>query len=85
MKLPRGDRTTRLVAILAAAAPFAFAVIRLLQTHADLRPMWMAIAACLTHCTWRSTPAAELPHLLQAMEICRAGLVQPSWSGVNLF
>jgi hypothetical protein len=37
----------RLLAIFAAAAPFMFAAIRLLQTASDRRPLWMAIAAFL--------------------------------------
>jgi hypothetical protein len=35
----------RAVAVLAAGVPFAFAIIRLIQTRSDIRPLAMAIAA----------------------------------------
>lgn len=35
----------RAVAVLAAGVPFAFAIIRLIQTRSDFRPLAMAIAA----------------------------------------
>lgn len=41
------DRAMRLLALLSAATPFAFATIRLRQTGSDVRPLWMAAAACV--------------------------------------
>jgi hypothetical protein len=37
----------RLLAILSAAGPFAFAAMRWLQTGSDLRPLWMAVVGFL--------------------------------------
>ena len=44
------DRAPRLLALLAAVVPFAFATIRLRQTGSDARALWMAVAACVGAC-----------------------------------
>ena len=45
MNWPVRNRAIKVFALLSAATPFAFAVIRLRQTGSDTRPLWMAIDA----------------------------------------